>query len=169
MDVTIPKVCTTLGFHYKFLVQGNHPHGRRIQSEIFKPRDFTTKGRHRVRSRAYLPHWWHKLSFHTMWGPQTIAKLVYNSNNYSLLYLLELYTNYSYYTPITQLLITIVNGVYKPTNISGGAPHCMTLGKAQVITPIVGCSMDFGGLPGNRALGVPTKIPWLIIPSGNLT
>jgi hypothetical protein len=24
---------------------------------------------------------------HTMWGPQTIAKLVYNSNNYGLLYL----------------------------------------------------------------------------------
>ena len=43
-----------------------------------------------------------------MWGPQTIAKLVYNSNNYSLLMFIIL------------ILITIVNGVYKPTYIWGG-------------------------------------------------
>ena len=42
----------------------------------------------------------------TKWGPQTIAKLVYNSNNYGFM-----------------VLITIVTGAYKPTYNWGG-PHC---------------------------------------------
>ena len=46
----------------------------------------------------------------TKWGPQTIAKLVN-------------------ITPITMefmILITIVTGVYRPTNITGG-PHIATI------------------------------------------
>jgi hypothetical protein len=53
----------------------------------------------------------------TMWGPRSIAKLVH-------------------ITPITMVYgtqITIVNGVYKPTN-NWGAPHC----RGQV-------ALNFGG------------------------
>ena len=44
---------------------------------------------------------------YTMWGPQDSVQLVYNSNNYGLW--------------MFMVLITIVNGVYKTTNITGGA------------------------------------------------
>ena len=42
-------------------------------------------------------------------GPRSIAKLVYNSNNYGLW--------------MFMVLITIVTGVYKPTHNWGGPPH----------------------------------------------
>jgi len=50
----------------------------------------------------------------TMWGPQTIAKLVN-------------------ITPI-MILITRVNGIYKPTNITGGPHIVLTMGIFQFAT-----------------------------------
>ena len=46
------------------------------------------------------------MMMYTMWGPRSIAKLVYNSNNYGL-------------------LITIVTGAYKPTYDWG--PHIIEI------------------------------------------
>ena len=46
----------------------------------------------------------------TKWGPQTIAKLVYNSN----------------VTMVYGTQITIVIGAYKPANITGG-PHFVAM------------------------------------------
>ena len=45
----------------------------------------------------------------TKWGPQTIAKLVYNSN------VTMVYGTYNY----------SIHGVYKPSFHHWGGPHCM--------------------------------------------
>ena len=56
------------------------------------------------------------LIIYTKWGPQTIAKLVYNSNNYMV------YGTYNY----------SIHGVYKPTNITGG-PHLVYIPSGYLL------------------------------------
>ena len=61
-------------------------------------------------------------------GAPKIAKLVYNSNNYGLWMLM--------------VLITIVNGVYKTTNITGGAHIVVTINYSNMYKTIVTISIN---------------------------
>ena len=57
--------------------------------------------------------WWTERLGATRWCPSSLAKLV-NITPISLWFMLD---------------ISIVNGVYKPTNITGGAPPCTDIGE----------------------------------------